>query len=152
MTAVVAPAAAAPPTTAVFRKSRRSNPWFVMVVSPRGRKSFVGARMLLLPWVGKARFGLLLRRSLMAGRLFSWSPARSEPPDNSRKVSRERPGRRPHSNCKCAHGATRFLDVAIFDSRSARANEANVTVEITEDHVSKSRHHMPVIVQKSLVT
>jgi hypothetical protein len=41
---------------------------------------------------------------------------------------------------------------AISDRRSAHADEANVTVEITEDHVGKSRHHMPVIVQKSLVT
>src|ERR1700678_3923565 len=70
----VALAAAAPLTTAVFRKSRRSNPCFFMVVSPRGRNLvsgvFVGASMLLLTWPGKAGFGPLLRRPLMAGRHF----------------------------------------------------------------------------------
>jgi hypothetical protein len=118
-----------------------------MVVPPRGRKSFIGARMLLLPWVGKARFGLLLRRSLMAGRLFSWSPAPSEPPDNSRRCRAS--GARAQITFELQMRAWKF---AISDSRSAHANEANVTVEITEDHVGKSRHHMPVIVQKSLVT
>src|SRR5579863_10017754 len=70
----VALAAAAPLTTAVFRKSRRSSPGFFMIVSPLRPKScsdvFVGPSMLLLTWPGKAGFGPLLRRPLMAGRHF----------------------------------------------------------------------------------
>jgi hypothetical protein len=117
-----------------------------MVVPPRGRKSFIAARMLLLPWVGKARFGLLLRRSLMAGRLFHGALRRRSHLTTAAGVAR---AAQAQTTFELQMRAWKF---AISDSRSAHANEANVTVEITEDHVGKSRHHMPVIVQKSLVT
>jgi len=44
------------------------------------------------------------------------------------------------------------FDASIFDSRSDHANEANVTIAVTEDHAGKARHHMLVIVLNSSVT
>jgi hypothetical protein len=42
--------------------------------------------------------------------------------------------------------------VQSFSSRSARTNEANVTVAVTEDHAKESPHHMKVNMRKPSVT
>ena len=44
------------------------------------------------------------------------------------------------------------LVVSTFDSRSDHANEVNVTIAVTEDHMSEDRHHMEVITPNSWVT
>src|SRR5579872_6067086 len=96
----VVPAAAAPPTTAVFRKSRRPNPSPFMTISPGSYRLLLARSMLSLIGTSKAGFGPRLRQPLMAG-----DPSfRDGPKDQARNLeipgsSFARPGMTRRPDC-----------------------------------------------------